>query len=175
MSGLTPPWDRDDAAMNAAHIRTHPTGYREMRDLAVWCPCSSRKRRRLVRVFAGAVDDGHGQVLMAPSYTLRGRNVPALAEPAPKPGAEWWPLYAHCGLCRCGVVVFYPDAECVLQRRRAEGSLVSLVLQFGKPTREQPGVGEPYEYVEGDTWSDGPCSSWLLHVGPPTLGRIAQT
>ena len=164
---LSPPWDSDKSALIAARVLE--PGYREVRDLAVWCRCSTKSRRRLIRVFAG---QGGRRVLLVPSYTLRGRTVPALAALAPTPGSEWAPLYAHCALCRKGIVLFYPDAEGDLRRRRAKRSSLYLVLQFGVPARNRPKAGEIYDYVEGDTWSDGPCDSWLLHVGSPTRGHV---
>lgn len=176
MTMLTPPWDGDTAAQNAAYMLSHPDEYREIRDLTVWCSCSSRSRRRLIRVFAGPVEGavGAGEVLLVPSYTLRRRTIPPQAAPAPTPGSSWEPLYAHCALCRNGIAVLYPDGDGDLARLRASGQMVHLVWRFGRPASGPPQAGDPSDYVEGDGWSDGPCGSWLLHVGPPTLSKVVQ-
>ncbi|MGB4891265.1 MAG: hypothetical protein WBP09_06290 [Propionicimonas sp.] len=169
---LTPPWDTDAAALNAVEMLTSDR-FREDARASVWCQTCTGRRRRLVRVFAGALDDGQRRLLLlAPAYELGSRTVPALCYPVPKPGETWHPMYGHCSRCRCGVVVLFDDAEGVLTRARTAGDPMNLVVRFGRAEGDPYQAGDETTYVSGTVWERGPADCWLLRVGPPTLGVV---
>lgn len=173
---LTPPWDTDQAALNASEILdevAHKTGrFREQRDQAVWCTNCSSGKRRLVRTFVGPDDSGAvREWLLVPGHQLAGRKVPSLCAPAPAPGEAWRPLYGHCSRCRSGVVVLYPDADGLLESMRRGLEEHTLILRFGRAESDAFDEGDETTAVRGgDRWRDGPFRSWLMEVGMPTLG-----
>jgi len=166
--GLTPPWDTDQAAINAVEVLAG--GFREDRGSVVPCPTCGM-RRRLVRVFIGADDFGETRAwILVPSYALSGRVVPAQCAPVPQPGDRWHPLYAHCKTCCRGLVVLFPAATVDLEKIRAQGGGY-MAMRFGVPQSEPARVGDETTVAKIEKWSGGPLGSLLAHVAAPTLGE----
>ena len=169
-SGLTPPWNTNQAALNAIEVTTS-NEFREDRTLTVWCTHCSRPRKRLLRVFVGPLDTGETRgFLYAPSYMLSGRAVPALCYPAPKPGEVWRPLYAHCGRCRHGVSVLYPGEGVDAPSIAEQGGWV--LARFGPPEDKPHEEGDETSAMKIAGEGPGPCGSRLLYLDPPTLGVV---
>lgn len=105
--GLEPPWDTDQAALNAAEIMAEvkaATGkYRELDEHRIVCGCAAQPRT-LARVFIGPDDDGVMRVwVWVTSQRSASGLVPAQCIPVPRvAGEKGFPMIAQCPRCRSG-------------------------------------------------------------------------
>lgn len=92
--GLRPPWDTDQAALNAAEIldevKRKTKRYRERPDFAIDCADCQGERRRLARVYVGPDDDGHMcDWVVTSTVRKKGRaNTPPLAVAVPQSAGD---------------------------------------------------------------------------------------
>lgn len=151
-------------------VKEPGSGFREWEKLAVRCKCG---RGLLVRVYTGPDEEAgvRRTWLLVPPSQLKDRILPAEAFATTEGAGVVKAFYSFCRRCRQGVVGFTAAGGPAAERRESGEPLYVMVGDLpGTPFRE----GDPYQYVEGDEWLDGPAESAFLRVGPPTHGTVVS-